>query len=381
MSKTSPDRVTISLVGTTENAVAYQRRRRRKEYVDWRAFHDYQRSRVSRQFGGFDEDVKNVFFRLSPLTFSRFLDGYGSRYGPRAQAYARSTYPKWQSGEIEPSAQTLERLLEMLPPYLAAPEKCELLRKLRERFRRTESHSVTVSTANWRQVVIPLAEHLVHKAYHSQLPAQVTARLTWLSAGSVQATNALLAEAEAVAARNTIAFLDKEFANIRNVMANLPFGRTVTHEISLPYGQITVRVKEKHGMEHEKTGKEIEKITSARSVQKRAPSDLLNHALENLTDRQVNELSEQAAKEALSIQAERVRADDRFQNAQRDMNDFVRTAADVGRISGTDHKMQGSFESASGTTHIQVSKSTGLFTIVIAVAIAALLILIFLSRS
>jgi hypothetical protein len=110
------------------------------------------------------------------------------------------------------------------------------------------------------------------------------------------------------------------------------------------------------------------------------PGNLLDTALTHLDREQVKKLSGTAAEKALNIQEEKVRAELRFQHSSRDMNEFVETATRLDRSQASDYKMQAEFESASGKTHVQVSKHGSYVTLAIAVVVGIFLLLIFLSR-
>lgn len=115
--------------------MAYRGRRHYGPYYDtnWNEFHERRRAKVSAKYGGIDEDVQAAFFCLDSSTLVEFFKAYKSQYGPSAAAYARKTYSTWKSRDIEPSAETSERLLETLPPFLSFQTKCALLQKLRDR--------------------------------------------------------------------------------------------------------------------------------------------------------------------------------------------------------------------------------------------------------
>ena len=176
---------------------------------------------------------------MEPLTLEDFFSHYKQKFGGSAASYAKKTYDSWKDGKTAPSAQTSERLLETLPTFLPLPVKCDLLRKLREHYRSPESHNLTVSVYAWRESIKPLVERLIHRAYTAEVPEGVASRLNWLSSGSMQATKALLAEAEAIAAKNTVAYLEREFQNIERLLS-VPSNKLVTDTISLPYGTIKI---------------------------------------------------------------------------------------------------------------------------------------------
>ena len=71
-------------------------------------------------FGGFDKDILEKFYALTPAQLSHLLDIYTDKYGAGPGAYARKTYDDWKLGEVRPSAQTINRLLESLPVVLTS---------------------------------------------------------------------------------------------------------------------------------------------------------------------------------------------------------------------------------------------------------------------
>ena len=137
--------------------MAYRRRRYSGYDTNWKEFHEKQRARVAAKYGGIDKDVKAAFFALAPSTLNNFFQSYKSKYGSNAAIYARKTYATWKSGQIEPSGQTSERLLELLPSFLSLATKCDLLQKLRKYYCRPETHQLTLSIFNWRGVILPLS--------------------------------------------------------------------------------------------------------------------------------------------------------------------------------------------------------------------------------
>lgn len=116
------------------------------------------------------------------------------------------------------------------------------------------------------------------------------------------------------------------------------------------------------------------------SLEKQTPGSLLDNALSHLDQEQVKKLSATAAEKALNIKEEKIRADHRFVNASRDMNEFIENASRLDRSQASDYKMQAEFESASGKTHVQVAKQGSKITLVIAIVIGIVLLLLFLSR-
>ena len=362
--------------------MAYRRRRYYGGYeTNWKEFHERQRAKVSAKYGGIDGDVRAAFFALDAPALETFFQTYKSQYGSSAASYARKTYANWKEGEIEPSGQTSERLLEILPSFLSFHTKCALLQKLRDRYRNPESHQLTLSVYNWRRAVLPLVQHLIHKSYTAELPESVQSRLTWLSSGSMQAAKALLAEAEAQAARLSVGLLDAEFKNIDRLLNSLPGKRIIQHSITLPYGTIKITFDRSKKMENDEQRPDYAPQDQNTSLVKpQPPGSLLDTALTHLDKEQVKRLSEVAAEKAVNLREEKVRGEMRFQNASRDMNEFIDSASRLDKSQTSDYKMQGEFQSASGRTNVEVSKRGSMVTLAIAVVIGLVLLLLFMSR-
>src|SRR6185369_2467049 len=206
---------------------------------------------LSAALSGFDKDILERFYALTPDQLTRLLDIYSDSYGDGPGAYARKTYADWKHGAVRPSAQTINRLLDSLPLVLNFDGKCELLRKLRERHRKPEHHSLKVRADDWQEHVIPLVRAVIHKSYRANLPEAVERRLTWLSNGDMQTAHALLAHAQALEGAVAVNLLQDEMQNIEKALANLDGKGKVTHTIRLPYGQIQLKISGRQRMDKE----------------------------------------------------------------------------------------------------------------------------------
>jgi hypothetical protein len=281
-------------------------------YGGYRRYGMSKRQVVSIMCGGIDGDILEVFLSVERKTLDKVFSAYDRVYGKSAADYAKRTYKKWRAGIVSPSGQTLERLVDTLPPLLSFGAKCELLRKLRERNRKKEVHRLKVDISNWANAVIPIVSRLVGKAYSAELPEIVEQRLNWLSSGDMQAAKTILVEAEAQEGRNAVALLRQEFQNI---------------------------------------------------------------------DALLPKVSAKASEEAVKIVAEKKRAEQKFENARKDIDRFIEDARMMDQASGVrDYNMSGSFEGASGVTNIQVSRQRSKTATVIAVVVGLILVLWFLSR-
>lgn len=355
------------------------RYRNNESYRNWNTYDGTHRSLVSMRTGGIDADILDIFLNLDAQSLRCVFEIYARNYGKSASSYARRTYSNWQEGIVRPSGQTLDRLVSTLPPLLSFDAKCELLRKLRERTRQRENHRLTVDTSNWMQEIAPLVARIIEKAYSAQLPEIVERRLDWLSSGDMQAAKALLAKVEAEEGKISVALLRQEFQNIEDILPTLPRWGKVTHTIELPYGSIHLTIKRRKKMGEEKQG--IVPKTKTESLFRPTAEDIFETAFENLDREQARNVSNKAAEEAVKIVAEKKRSEQKFENAAKDINRFIDNASLMDQASGVrDYSMNGTFESASGVTNIQVSRQRSKTAIVIAVVVGLVLLLYFLSK-
>ena len=328
--------------------------------------------------GGIDEDVRAAFLGLSKYKLQDFFFHYEKRYGSGARVYAEKAFLKWQVGATRMSAQTTERLLQVLPPFLGTIVKYELLRKLRERHRLPERHSLEVTTTNYKSLVGPLVQRIIGRAYSNNLPADLEQRLSWLCHDDTQAAGSLLAGAEALAMEAVLSRLDEEFIQMERLLAAQPKGKII-HVIELPYGIVTLSVRKGNPMEDEKKSSELATARTIDSTAITTSDQLLKHAIRNLTPEQMNEVSKKATDEAVNLQVEAIRADRRFDDASRQMDAFLTETERIARVD-VNFKKEASFNTASGTTSIKVERNSSKLWIIVAAALAVLVLLLVMKR-
>lgn len=338
----------------------------------WGSYHGSQRAALTATFAGFDKDILDEFYTLTPRQLSSLFANYERKYGRSAALYARKTYPGWKSGSTRPSAKTVERLLESLPEVLGFEAKCELLRKLRVRQRKPESHSLKVSTADWQEVVVPLVKRLILKAHSASLPTSVEQRLSWLSNNDAKAAQALLARSEVYEGALAVSLLKHEFSAIESALSVLTRSK-VKHTITLPYGNINLTIKRSKHMSQKNDQKSLSRRDEASSLFKPRTEDIFDDVFSSLDEQQASQVKAKAAEESMRIIAEKKRAEIKMTNARHDIRDFIENADDMERRK-KDYQMRGRFESASGSTEIQVSRNWSQTLVTAGVIIAILII-------
>lgn len=102
--------------------------------------------------------------------------------------------------------------------------------------------------------------------------------------------------------------------------------------------------------------------------------DIFDDVFSDLDQDQARQVKAKAAQEAMRIVAEKKRGEIKYENASKDLANFVMNA-DLMDQRKKDYQMSGEFESASGLTKIQVGRNWSQ-TIVIGVVIVLVLLTI-----
>jgi hypothetical protein len=197
-----------------------------------RRSHSAQNAELIRVLLNLEDEPREQLFKL-----------YGQQFGTGAARYARDTFTKWKAGTVRPNKETFRRFLLHLPKVMNFDLKCEVLREFREAYCATDNYSLTVYTDNWKDQLGPLVENLIQKANKADLPDSLRSRLAWLAEDDVEIANAILARSQEEQSRASLTLLDAEFANIEQLLDNAKGDRKVTHDLQLPVGTISLRIK------------------------------------------------------------------------------------------------------------------------------------------
>ena len=110
-----------------------------------------------------------------------------------------------------------------------------------------------------------------------------------------------------------------------------------------------------------------------------SPEDIVDNALQNLDEKQARRVTEKAADEVVRLAVEKRKAEYRNSAAQEEMRNLINNANLLDQRVG-DYKITSTFETASGTTNVEIQKSKSTSIAVIAVGvgfIAVILLLVF----
>lgn len=102
--------------------------------------------------------------------------------------------------------------------------------------------------------------------------------------------------------------------------------------------------------------------------------DVLDNALQNLDERQAADVTKKAAEEVVRIAVEKRKAEHRAEAARDEMRNLIGNADLLDRRGG-DYEIDSSFETATGTTRVQIRKSGSTRLYVAAACVLAALLL------
>ena len=125
----------------------------------------------------------------------------------------------------------------------------------------------------------------------------------------------------------------------------------------------------------------IELVPKKQSLFPLSAEDIVDNALQNLDEAQARRVTEKAADEVVRLAVEKRKAEYRNSAAQEEMHNLINNANLLDRQVG-EYKISSSFETASGTTNVEIKKSSApaawVWMIVAAVVLAILVYALFL---
>lgn len=127
-----------------------------------------------------------------------------------------------------------------------------------------------------------------------------------------------------------------------------------------------------------------ELVSKKQSLFPLSAEDIVDNALQNLDETQARKVTEKAADEIVKIAVEKRKAEYRNSAAQDEMRNLIDNVNLLDQRGG-DYKINSTFETASGTTNVEIRKSkltpVNVIAIVIGLVIVVLLIVFLVSKS
>lgn len=114
---------------------------------------------------------------------------------------------------------------------------------------------------------------------------------------------------------------------------------------------------------------ELARVPKEQSLFPLRAEDILDNAFQNLDPQQAKEISKKAASEVLKIEVEKRLAEQRSDAAQHEIRNII-DSANLLDERGGDYKINSTFETASGTTNVEINKRRPVGNVLIIIAIA-----------
>jgi hypothetical protein len=105
------------------------------------------------------------------------------------------------------------------------------------------------------------------------------------------------------------------------------------------------------------------------------PDDIVDNALQNLNEKQAAEVTRKAADEVVKIAIEKRNAEYRSATAQDEMQNRINNANLLDQRGG-DYQINSTFETATGTTNVEIRRSSSNRILLIGVAAAVILAIV-----
>ena len=106
-----------------------------------------------------------------------------------------------------------------------------------------------------------------------------------------------------------------------------------------------------------------------------SPEDIVDNALQNLDEKQARRVTEKAADEVVRLAVEKRKAEYRNSAAQEEMRNLINNANLLDQRVGN-YKITSTFETASGTTNVEIQKSKPASIAVIAAAVGLVIVIL-----
>jgi hypothetical protein len=194
-------------------------------------------------FGSAVSQIREAFENLDEDALDELFSDYGAIHGDAAEKYARKTSPRWASGAIKLSGQTMERLVELVPPYLEPTQRFSILQTVLKRHKKTGSwRSIKINVTEPAQGFVELQQALAsmtHNDMLAHLPKEVMKAASWLYDDDITAARSMLAEAERLENDMIRASAAREIELLRRTISSGQV-KAATYTVEMPAGKLHV---------------------------------------------------------------------------------------------------------------------------------------------
>lgn len=217
-------------------------------YKNWRSkqLRAYQPSKYSllkNLFGDAVDEIRKEFLELNKDAIDELFLDYGAMHGDSAERYARKTYSSWCDGTTKLSGQTMERLVELVPPYLSSPSRLRILKLVLAKNKpsgifATIKINIKEPEHGFKHLDEELSRMIIADEL-AYLPRNVMEAATWLYDNDVTAARAMLAEAtkfeNEMLKRNALKEIDLLKRTIKSGQI-----KSANYNVEMPAGRLSV---------------------------------------------------------------------------------------------------------------------------------------------
>jgi len=198
---------------------------------------------LSSLFGEAVGDMRKAFLALNDEALDSLISDYGSVHGNNAERYARKTFPKWKSGTTKLSGQTLERLIELIQPYLEPEQRHDILLKVLKKHKPSGVHqSIRINIKDpaegFKQIDDAL-DKLRSDDPLAFIPEHVMKAARWLYDDDMTAARAMLAEATRTETEILRENAIKEIALLKRTISSSQI-KSANYSVKTPVGSLSI---------------------------------------------------------------------------------------------------------------------------------------------
>lgn len=203
-------------------------------------------SALTSMFGEAVGEIKSSFLSLNSSALEELLEDYEQIHGKGPGKYARATYPKWKAGKTQLSGKTMERLIELVPPYLTTEQRFNLLKivlKLHKVNGPTKRIEINTDepTKGFKEIDQALNELTINDPL-AALPERVMNAAKWLYDDDITSARSMLAEADRIENNIIRSNAKKELGLLKRTITNKQI-KTASYTVQMPAGNLIVSVQ------------------------------------------------------------------------------------------------------------------------------------------
>lgn len=221
----------------------------RRHYRNWRSrswgssFKPPKYSVLTKLFGNAVGEIRHAFMKLDEDALDELFSDYGNIYGDSAERYARKTFPQWKNGTTNLSGQTMERLVELVPPYLTPELRFSILKSVLKQHKKTGTwRIVKINVKEPTQGFTELQQALASMSQDdvlAHLPEEVMKAASWLFDDDITASRAMLAEAERLENNMIRAKAEREIGLLKRTISTGQV-QAANYSVEMPAGKLEV---------------------------------------------------------------------------------------------------------------------------------------------